>query len=93
MLTAPRTEAETKPARTPSGAALAGDLLQSEAGVQLSATGRQKLARLHMARAKVLQRIMGDLSKLPLEDARAMIRILGTLIDRTDDVVSGHLGN
>lgn len=62
-------------------------------GVSLTATGRQKLARLQEARTKVLQRVAGDLSTMPKEDAEAFVRILSMVLDRTDDVVATHLGS
>lgn len=64
----------------------------SPEGVSLTATGRQKLARLEMARAAVLRRVAGDLESLPRDDARLVLRFLAGLLDRAEHVVDHHLG-
>ncbi len=61
-------------------------------GVSLTASGRQKLARLEMARASVLRRLAANLHKLPAEHAELVLTILADLLDRTDEVVEQHLG-
>lgn len=65
----------------------------SSEGVSLTATGRQKLARLEMARAAVLRRIATGLQDLPAEHADLVIRFLSTVMDRADDVIEGQLGH
>lgn len=64
----------------------------SPAGVSLTGSGRQRLARLEMARASVLRRLAGNLHKLPSEHAELVLSILSDLLDRTDEVVDEHLG-
>jgi hypothetical protein len=65
----------------------------SSEGVSLTATGRQKLARLEMARAAVLRRISVGLETLPADNAKLLIDFLATVIDRADTVVEGQLGH
>jgi hypothetical protein len=65
----------------------------SSEGVSLTATGRQKLARLEMARAAVLRRISAGLEDMPSEDAKLLIDFLAAVIDRADVVVEGQLGH
>ncbi len=65
----------------------------SSEGVSLTASGRQKLARLEMARAAVLRRIATGLETLDADDAKLVIGFLGTVIDRADVVVEGQLGH
>lgn len=64
----------------------------SPGGVSLTASGRQKLARLEMARAAVLRRLAGNLEDMPPEHAQLVIRFLSGLLDRTEDVVEHHVG-
>ena len=64
----------------------------SPEGVSLTGAGRQKLARLEMARAAVLRRVAGDLESLPPADARLVLRFLARLLDRSEAVVDHHLG-
>lgn len=64
----------------------------SSEGVSLTATGRQKLARLEMARAQVLQRVAGSLDSLPRDHADLVIKFLTSVIDQADSVVDGQLG-
>ena len=61
-------------------------------GVSLTGAGRQKLARLEMARAAVLRRVAGDLESLPAEHAKLVLSFLSRLIDRTERVVEDHVG-
>jgi hypothetical protein len=65
----------------------------SSEGVSLTATGRQKLARLEMARAAVLRRIATGMDGLDVENAKLLIDFLGSIIDRADTVVEGQLGH
>ena len=65
----------------------------SSEGVSLTATGRQKLARLEMARAAVLRRISAGMADMPSDDAKLLIDFLATVIDRADTVVEGQLGH
>ncbi|MCA9552381.1 MAG: hypothetical protein KC933_20265 [Myxococcales bacterium] len=64
----------------------------SPEGVSLTGTGRQKLARLEMARAAVVRRVAGDIENLPVDDARLVLRFLTRLLERSEDVVDHHLG-
>lgn len=64
----------------------------SPGGVSLTAAGRQKLARLEMARAAVLRRVAGNLEDLPPEHAQLVIQFLSGLLERTEDVVEQHVG-
>lgn len=61
-------------------------------GVALTGTGRQKLARLEMARAAVLRRLAVNLDELPAEQARMVLSMLSGLLERTEDVVERHIG-
>jgi hypothetical protein len=65
----------------------------SSEGVSLTATGRQKLARLEMARAAVLRRIATGVAGLDSDNAKLLIEFLGSVIDRADVVVEGQLGH
>ncbi len=57
-------------------------------GVSLTAQGRQKLARLEMARAAVLRRVAdGIASPLSEAEARQVIRMLHVLLERAEEVV------
>jgi Mn-dependent DtxR family transcriptional regulator len=62
-------------------------------GVSLTHQGRQKLARLEMARASVLRRIAEGLDA-PLTEAEAkqVITFLHALLERTEAVVERQLG-
>ncbi len=64
----------------------------SSEGVSLTATGRQKLARLEMARAAVLRRVSSRLSRMPAEHAKVLLEFLAEVTDCADDVVEGQLG-
>lgn len=64
----------------------------SSEGVSLTATGRQKLARLEMARAAVLRRVSSRLSRMPADHAKVLLEFLAEVIDCADDVVEGQLG-
>jgi len=64
----------------------------SPEGVSLTGVGRQKLARLEMARAAVLRRLAVDLHELPPEHARLVLGFLSDLLERTEDVVEAHIG-
>lgn len=64
----------------------------SAGGVSLTGSGRQKLARLEMARAAVLRRIAGDLETLPPDHARLVLDFLSRMLDRTERVVEEHVG-
>lgn len=65
----------------------------SDAGVALTASGRQKLAKLEMARAAVLRRIAAQLSPLPSRQSRQLITLLEQVIGQTEQVVDKHLGD
>lgn len=64
----------------------------STAGVALTPTGRQKLARLEMARASVLRRLARGLESLEPGKAKTVIEALQTLIDRGENLVDEQLG-
>jgi hypothetical protein len=64
----------------------------SSAGVALTATGRQKLARLEMARAAVLRRIARGLETIQNDRSRMVIEALGVLIEQAERVVEEQLG-
>jgi hypothetical protein len=64
----------------------------SSAGVALTATGRQKLARLEMARAAVLRRIARGLDSSDSDRSKLVIDALGVLIDQAERVVEEQLG-
>jgi hypothetical protein len=64
----------------------------SSAGVALTATGRQKLARLEMARAAVLRRIARGLEMIESDRSKLVIEALGVLIDQAERVVEEQLG-
>jgi Mn-dependent DtxR family transcriptional regulator len=65
----------------------------SSAGVSLTATGRQKLARLEMARAAVLRKIARGFEALDTERSRVVIEALGALLDQAERVVEEQLGS
>lgn len=62
-------------------------------GVSLTATGRQKLARLEVARAAVLRRIASRLEPLAGSESRQLIAMLTDLIGRTEKLVEEHLSD
>lgn len=64
----------------------------SSAGVALTAGGRQKLARLEMARAAVLRRIARGLDMLDTDRSKVVLGALGVLIDQAERVVEEQLG-
>lgn len=59
----------------------------SSAGVALTPGGRQKLARLEMARAAVLRRIAHGLEALDPERSKLVLESLEVLIDHAEQVV------
>jgi Mn-dependent DtxR family transcriptional regulator len=65
----------------------------SSAGVSLTATGRQKLARLEMARAAVLRRIARGFEVLDNDRSRVVIEALGALLEQAERVVDEQLGS
>lgn len=65
----------------------------SSEGVALTPIGRQKLARLEMARAAVLRRIAVGLDDLSAENMKLLLTFLGSVIDRADTVVEGQVGH
>jgi Mn-dependent DtxR family transcriptional regulator len=64
----------------------------SSAGVSLTATGRQKLARLEMARAAVLRRIARGLEGIENGRSKVVIEALGALLEQAERVVEEQLG-
>ena len=64
----------------------------SSEGVALTALGRQKLARLEMARAAVLRRIATNLEGVSAADAQLIQKVLAALVDHTEEVIDGQLG-
>lgn len=64
----------------------------SSAGVSLTATGRQKLARLEMARAAVLRKIARGFEGFDAERSKMMIQALGALLEQAERVVEDQLG-
>lgn len=64
----------------------------SSEGVSLTGTGRQKLARLEMARAAVLRRVSSKLARMPAEHSKILLDFLSEVIDSADEVVEGQLG-
>jgi hypothetical protein len=64
----------------------------SSAGVALTPMGRQKLARLEMARAAVLRRIARGLENVDPDRSRQVIDALGVLIEQAERVVEEQLG-
>jgi Mn-dependent DtxR family transcriptional regulator len=64
----------------------------SSAGVSLTATGRQKLARLEMARAAVLRRIARGIEGMESDRSKAVIQALGALLEQAERVVEDQLG-
>lgn len=65
----------------------------SSEGVSLTASGRQKLARLEMARATVLRRVVTGLDQLSADQAKLVLGFLDRLIDRAELVVDHQLGD
>lgn len=64
----------------------------NEAGVALTAPGRQKLARLEQARATVLRRIAGGIeTPLSEDEAQQVMRFLRLLHDRAEAVLETQL--
>ncbi|MCK6547348.1 hypothetical protein L6R52_15980 [Myxococcota bacterium] len=59
----------------------------SSAGVALTPSGRQKLARLEMARAAVLRRIARGLESLDAERSKLVLESLEVLIEHAELVV------
>jgi Mn-dependent DtxR family transcriptional regulator len=64
----------------------------SSEGVSLTGSGRQKLARLEMARAAVLRRIASTLDGVSPEEAQLVTRLLAGLVDHAEDVIEEQLG-
>lgn len=64
----------------------------SSAGVALTATGRQKLARLELARAAVLRRIARGLDELDSARSKMVIEALNALLDHAERIVEEQLG-
>jgi hypothetical protein len=64
----------------------------SSAGVSLTATGRQKLARLEMARAAVLRRIARGIESLDSDRSKTVMDALGTLLEHAESIVEEQLG-
>jgi hypothetical protein len=64
----------------------------SSAGVSLTATGRQKLARLEMARAAVLRKIARGFEAFDGEKSKMMIQALSALLEQAERVVEDQLG-
>lgn len=62
----------------------------------LTAQGRQKPARLEMARSAVLRpvlrRLAGGMEALPSGHARLLRSLFGKVIDRSEALVRPHLG-
>ncbi len=61
-------------------------------GVSLTATGRQKLARLEMARAEVFRRIASGYCQLNENEASQVIWFLRALLDRSEAVADEQVG-
>lgn len=64
----------------------------SPAGVSLTPTGRQKLARLEMARASVLRRIASGMAAVDADRSEHVLEALRVLIDQAERVVEEQLG-
>lgn len=64
----------------------------SSAGVSLTATGRQKLARLEMARASVLRRIARGLEVIDPDRSKLVIEALGAVLDHAERAIEEQLG-